>query len=192
MGKERIIKLLLEEFPKTYSEELGINLKSRKSGEIFKWFLASILFGARISETIAKNTYKTLEKYKLLTPKKILEAGWSFLVNPVMREGGYIRYDGKTSTMLLDISEKLLKEYKTLTNLYKTSKDQKELEDRLKSFKGVGPVTIQIFLRELRDIWKVDPELSRFTILAAKNLSLIKSENPEKALKNLKEVWEKI
>jgi len=42
----------------SYSEELGINLKSRKSEKIFKWFLASILYGARISETIAKNTYR--------------------------------------------------------------------------------------------------------------------------------------
>ena len=48
---------LLKRFGQTYSEELGINLKAGKSSEIFKWFLASILFGARISEAIAKNTY---------------------------------------------------------------------------------------------------------------------------------------
>jgi hypothetical protein len=38
-----------------YSEELGIDLGKNDEGELFKWFLASILFGARISETIAKN-----------------------------------------------------------------------------------------------------------------------------------------
>lgn len=37
-----------------YSEELGIDLKKNNDDELFKWFLASILFGARISETIAK------------------------------------------------------------------------------------------------------------------------------------------
>jgi putative SOS response-associated peptidase YedK len=31
-------------------------LGKNDEGELFKWFLASILFGARISETIAKNT----------------------------------------------------------------------------------------------------------------------------------------
>ena len=42
---------------KLYSEELGIYLKNANDKELFKWFLASILLGARISETIAKNTY---------------------------------------------------------------------------------------------------------------------------------------
>jgi hypothetical protein len=41
-----------------YSEELGISLWENDDGEIFKWFLASLLFGARISETIAEKTYK--------------------------------------------------------------------------------------------------------------------------------------
>ena len=72
-----------------YSEELGIYLKENNDKEIFKWFLASILFGTRISETIAKNTYKTFERYNLLQPRKILKAGWGFLVNPIMREGGF-------------------------------------------------------------------------------------------------------
>ena len=40
-----------------YVEDLGIDLKD-PSGR-FKWFLASILFGARISEKIASNTYKS-------------------------------------------------------------------------------------------------------------------------------------
>ena len=74
-----------------YSEELGIYLKENNDKEIFEWFLASILFGARISEAIAKNTYKIFERYNLLKPKKILKAGWDFLVNPIMREGGYVR-----------------------------------------------------------------------------------------------------
>jgi hypothetical protein len=81
-----------------YSEELGIELKINYDREIFKWFLASILFGARITEIIAKNTYKTFEKYNLTELEKILKAGWDFLVDPIMREGGYVRYDFKTST----------------------------------------------------------------------------------------------
>ncbi len=39
-----------------YSEDLEIDLAKGSDAELFKWFLASILFGARISETIAKNT----------------------------------------------------------------------------------------------------------------------------------------
>lgn len=138
-----------------YSEELGINLKKNNDEELFKWFLASILFGARISETTAKNTYKTFEKYKLLNPKKILKAGWGFLVNPIMRKGGYVRYDEKTSAKLLKICQTLLDEYKgSLKALHKKAKNNEDLENKLMQFYGVGPVTANIFLRELRPFWK--------------------------------------
>jgi endonuclease III len=143
-----------------YSEELGIELKKNNDDEFFKWFLASILFGARISETIAKNTYRTFEKYNLLELQKILDAGWDFLVNPIMREGGYVRYDFKTSTKILIICETLIKEYDgSLIKLYDNSKNEKDLENRLLNFYGIGPVTVNIFLRELRSYWKkANPE----------------------------------
>jgi len=144
-----------------YSEELGIKLNEKKDDEIFKWFLASILFGARISETIAKNTYKTFEKYGLLTPRKVLDAGWAFLVNPIMREGGYVRYDGKTSTQILNNCETLLKKYNgSLNELHEKAKDSSDLEHILLEFYGIGPITVNIFLRELRPFWKkADPKV---------------------------------
>lgn len=138
-----------------YSEELGIYLKENNDKEIFKWFLASILFGARISETIAKNTYKTFERYNLLEPRKILKAGWDFLVNPIMREGGYVRYDEKTSTQILRNCEALLQKYRgSLKELHKEAQNSKDLENRLTSFYGIGPITTNIFLRELRPFWE--------------------------------------
>jgi len=138
-----------------YSEELGIYLKENNDKEIFKWFLASILFGTRISETIAKNTYKTFERYSLLQPRKILN-----LVNPIMREGGYVRYDGKTSTQILKNCETLLQKYRgSLNELHKEAQNSKDLEDKLTNFYGIGPVTTNIFLRELRPFWeKSNPE----------------------------------
>ncbi len=144
---------------KLYSEELGINL--RKEKELFKWFLASILYGARITESIARNTYKSFVYYDKLTPRKVLKAGWSYLVRKVMARGGYVRYDEKTSAKLLLICKKLLKEYKgSLKLLYKKAKDGKDLESKLKEFYGVGPVTVNIFLRELRPYWsKADVEV---------------------------------
>ena len=138
-----------------YSEELGIDLRRAADEELFKWFLASILFGTRITETIAKNTYRSFERHHLLDPRKILEAGWDFLVNPVMREGGYVRYDEKTSTKLLRICQTLLTEYEgSLNTLHKKSSDSYDLENRVMQFYGIGPVTMNIFLRELRPFWK--------------------------------------
>jgi hypothetical protein len=142
-----------------YSEELGIRLGEKSDREYFKWFLASLLFGARISATIAKNTYRRFEHYRLTTPRKILAAGWDFLVNPIMREGGYVRYDGRKSTQILRDCGVLLTAYRgSLTGLHAAAEDAADLENRLRGFYGVGPVTINIFLRELRPYWKkADP-----------------------------------
>lgn len=143
-----------------YSEELGIQLLEKSDREYFKWFLASLLFGARISETIAKRTYRAFARHRLLTPRHILGAGWDFLVNPVMREGGYVRYDGRKSTQILRDCETLLRDYRgSLTRLHEAAADSADLDARVSSFYGVGPVTANIFLRELRPVWpKADPD----------------------------------
>lgn len=143
-----------------YSEELGIDLATDTEREYFKWFLASILFGGHISETIARNTYATFAGYGLLDPRRILDAGSAFLIDPVMREGGYVRYDGRKTTQILRNCNRLIAEYDaSLTKLRDTAQDKEELESRLLAFFGIGPVTVNIFLRELRPYWAhADPE----------------------------------
>lgn len=142
-----------------YSEELGIALDKGSDRECFKWFLASLLFGGRISETIAKNTYRAFARHRLLAPRKILAAGWEFLVSPIMAEGGYVRYDGRKSTQVLRDCETLLADYGgRLTQLHDAARDARDLEGKLLAFYGWGPVTTNIFLRELRPYWpKADP-----------------------------------
>ena len=156
-----------------YSEELGIKL-GNKDDELFKWFLASTLFGGRISETIAKNTYKAFGDHNLLTPESIMEAGFDFLVNPIMREGGYVRYDGRESTQILRNCKFLLDRYKgSLSSIHDQSSDCRDLEKRLAEFYGVGPVTVNIFLRELRPHWeKADPEPLSFVYEMADELGI--------------------
>lgn len=157
-----------------YSEELGIALASAREQEYFKWFLASLLFGGRISETIAKNTYRAFARARLLTPRKILAAGWDFLVDPIMREGGYVRYDGVKSTQILGNCETLLSQYRgSLARLHAESSDSRDLEERLLAFKGVGPVTVNVFLRELRPYWrKADPAPLPVIVKTAERLGL--------------------
>jgi len=181
------LEIFLDEYGKLYSEELGIKLAEKNKNEIFKWFLASILFGARISETIAKNTYKAFEKYNLLEPKKILKAGWNFLVNPIMREGGYVRYDGKTSNKILKVCRQIIKEYNNdLNNLKKRAKNPKDLEEELQKFYGVGPTTTRIFLRELRGIWKkANPDIGKYVKEGAKRFGL------KPKLEELKKFWQR-
>lgn len=63
-----------------YSEQLGIDLTRDEEQELFKWFLASLLFGGHISESIAGHTYQAFAAHGLLTPRKILGARWEYLV----------------------------------------------------------------------------------------------------------------
>ncbi|MEN8175480.1 MAG: hypothetical protein ABFS23_06935 [Pseudomonadota bacterium] len=143
-----------------YSEQLGIDLAQDDEQELFRWFLASLLFGGHISETIATHTYQAFAEHGLLTPRRILAAGWDYLVNPVMREGGYVRYDGRKSDQVLRNCERLLGDYRgSLRRLHEQAADAADLEARVLGFHGVGPVTANIFLRELRPFWhKADPE----------------------------------
>jgi hypothetical protein len=154
-----------------YSEELGIDLASGRESDYFRWFLASLLFGARISGIIARNTYRSFVSQGLTTPQKIVAAGWDFLVNPIMREGGYVRYDGRKSDQVLRDCQALLDNYGgSLSRLHAAARDAADLEERLLAFYGVGPVTANIFLRELRPFWrKADPApLKQTRALAAR------------------------
>jgi len=189
---KKFTNLLIQEFGQKYSEILGINLSKGKE-EVFKWFLASVLFGAPITENAVIKTYKRFEKHKVLTPEKILETGWDGLVQ-ILDEGSYTRYDFKTADKLLAIMNNLIKKYKgSLNLLHEHASDSLDLEKRLKDLgKGVGEITVSIFLRELRELWKkANPKPTPLVVLAAKNLGITEEENPEKALEELKEFWRK-
>ena len=153
------IDCLLIQFP-LYSEDLRIDL-TKPNGR-FKWFLASILFGMRISEKIASNTFKAFQEAGIDSPNKVLSAGWTRLVE-ILDSGGYVHYDFSTASKLLLIMEKMKERYGSLENLYLQSSNTKDLEKRLMDFKGFGPITVNIFLRELRGFWDVTPEVSSKT-----------------------------
>jgi endonuclease III len=167
-----------------YSEELGIDLASRSNSAYFRWFLASLLFGARISETTAKNTYWSFVRHGLTNPQKVLKAGWDFLVYPVMREGGYVRYDGRKSTQVLRDCEMLIADYGgRLSRLHDAAHDARDVEEKLLAFYGVGPVTMNIFLRELRPFWtKADPDPLPTVERLAKGLSIDLNRYKRKSL----------
>jgi endonuclease III len=167
-----------------YSEELGIDLAKRSDAAYFRWFLASLLFGARISETTAKNTYRSFMRHGLTNPQRILEAGWDFLVYPVMREGGYVRYDGRKSTQVLRDCDMLVAQHGgRLSLLHDAARDARDLEDKLLAFYGVGPVTMNIFLRELRPFWaKANPDPLPAVERLAKRLSIDLNRYSRKSL----------
>ncbi|MEM3550561.1 MAG: hypothetical protein QXV01_05655 [Candidatus Bathyarchaeia archaeon] len=190
--KRENLQSLVRNFGKKYSEVLGISLEKGGQEEIFKWFLASILFGAPITENSAIKTYRCFEKYNVLTPARVLERGWDGLVS-ILDEGGYTRYDFKTADKLLEVMKNLVEKYGgLLENVHEAAVDHEDLERILKSLgKGIGETTVSIFLRELRDIWrKARPKPTPLVMLAAQNLGLIvKGVSVEAALKQLEKFW---
>ncbi len=195
-SRKECIEKLIETWGGSFSSELGIEVESGKSEEIFKWFLASILSGTRIRQEVAKETYRQFDKNKVLTPDEILNTGWDGLV-AILDAGRYVRYDFKTATKLLHIAEMLNTRYNgDLNRLHREAKDASDLEAKLDEFKGVGQVTVNIFLRELRGVWeKADPLPCDIVVEAAIDLGFTSSagkdlKEKKKILYDLLDAWE--
>lgn len=190
MRPARLVGRLMEEMGGGFAQKLGIQLGEGGEEEVFRWFLAALLFGARISERIAVKTFEEFCHRGVVSPRRILAVGWDDLV-AIMDAGGYARYDFKTATKLLEVCGNLLRDYgASLNQLHAASDDHWDLEAKIMALgKGVGPVTVNIFLRELRGTWpKAQPVLSPLARLAAEKLGLLSHQEPREALEKLQPV----
>lgn len=136
----------------SYSRKLRINLASRSEKELFKWFLACLLFGKPIQTEIAEQAYHELVNSGLTSPDVIIRAGWDKLVL-LLDRAHYVRYDFSTATKLLEVSQELTRRYGTITKLLSSARTPSELSRKLQEFKHIGPVTARIFLRDIRPAW---------------------------------------
>ncbi|OGM48908.1 ATPase involved in DNA replication initiation [Aspergillus bombycis] len=131
--------------------ELGIDLSSKIESEYFKWFLACLLFGKPVQQAVAKRAFLELVQEGITSPDTILDAGWDRLVE-ILDEGHYVRYDFSTATKLLDVSRAMKQEYGTFGEMLRRFGTVEELEVRMQEFKGVGPKTVEIFMRDMRPL----------------------------------------
>jgi endonuclease III len=134
------------------AHDLGIDIGSGREEELFKWFLACLLFGKPIQREIAQRAYMELIKEQIVSPQKVLDAGWDWLVH-ILDRSHYVRYDFSTATKLLNVCRELLDKYGTITAIIESSRTPEKLRDRLQEFKGIGPKTAEIFLHELKPTW---------------------------------------
>jgi hypothetical protein len=192
--EKKKLKALVMNLGQKYSEVLDIDLSDGKDEEVFKWFLASLLFGAPITESAVIKTYQCFRKYDVVRPENILATGWDGLVK-ILDEGSYTRYDFKTADKLLLVTRNLIEEYSgSLNKVHDQAFDARDLERRLKQLgKGIGNVTVSIFLRELRDVWqKADPYPTPLVVEAAKQLRIVnKTADAKGVLAQLKAFWSK-
>ena len=129
--------------------DLDLTLAVDDEAALFGWFLASYLFGKRISQAIAAQAWTVLyRKYRRDTPRKLLNLSWQQLVD-YLGEGHYRRYDESTATRLLEVCQHLQQDYGgRFIRLRDVSADRADFERRLQVLKGVGPKTCEIFMRE--------------------------------------------
>lgn len=187
-----IMAELLQKYGGRFAAELGLDLKSGPEARQL-WFLAAIFYGARISGALAARTYRVFAAAGVYGPDPILAQGWDNLV-VLLDQGGYTRYDFKTATKLLKIMASLKDRYQgSLERLHGLAADEADLERRLTELApGIGPATVNIFLRELRGIWpQADPNLSALAQAAAEHAGLLpRGLNPREALLELKRHWQ--
>jgi endonuclease III len=166
--------LLLRRYGTTFAEELGLDLSSQARSEVFCWFLASLLFSTRISHTLAQRAARSLLAHGWKTPQALARSTWQQRVT-ALDEGGYVRYDERTSTMLGEAAEMLIARYKGDFGKLREAAGRDPARERelLKEFKGIGDVAVNIFFREMQLAW---PELFPFaderTLADAKALRL--------------------
>ncbi|MEX5510433.1 DNA methylase [Pseudomonas paralactis] len=133
--------------------QLGIQLKPDDDASLFKWFIASFLMGKRIQAPIAAQAYKVIvEEEGRDTPRKLQHCTSRELV-AMLGRAHYVRYDKTTAQRLLDLSARLNADYGgKITRIRQASEDRQAFEQRLAAFDGVGPKTIEIFMRDAADV----------------------------------------
>ena len=77
--------------------ELGIDLRTKNEDELFKWFLACLLFGKLIQRRVAEDAYHTLIDAKIDSLDKLAKTTWDALV-ALLDKGHYVRYDYSSAT----------------------------------------------------------------------------------------------
>ncbi|HVB46280.1 MAG TPA: hypothetical protein VNF47_26725 [Streptosporangiaceae bacterium] len=168
----RLARQVVHDLGGRYSAELGIDVDAG-DGEIERWFLAATLFGARISAKVAERTYRVLTRAGLTRIAQARQMPSGDLIG-LLDEGGYARYDFRTATQLTNLSEVMTVRYDgQVAMIGQRFTSYPALRVALDALPGWGPVTIGLFLRELRGVWPgASPPLDERATAAARHLGL--------------------
>lgn len=130
------------------ARDLGFTVEPGDEAALFKWLLASMLFGHRIAQTIAARTWRVLVDAGIDTPHALAGSRHAALVR-MLGEGGYRRYDESTARRLARLGRTLVDDYGgRVLGIAERADDRADFERRVLAFDGIGPVTLRIFMRE--------------------------------------------
>lgn len=143
-----LVRALLERQRRTYAAEAGIRLRDTPA-PLYQTLVLANLLSARIRGDIAVAAARALFDAGLRNARSMAHASWRQRVD-ALGEGGYRRYDERTSTQLGDGAELLLARYGgDLRRLREEADPKKALQD----IPGIGPTGADIFLRDVQGVW---------------------------------------
>ncbi len=155
-----------------YSAELGIDVDGGDR-EVERWFLAATLFGARILARVAERAFGVLEASGLARIGQLRHVPSEDLI-AMLDAGGYGRYDFRTAARLLELSEIINERFGgQVAVIGRRFLGYPELSAALDALPGWGPVTVRLFLRELRGVWPgADPPADERAVATWHHLGL--------------------
>lgn len=170
---EAVTDVLLDRYGQTYANEAGFTVKDTPA-PLFRLLVLSTLLSARIGADIAVAAARRLADEGWTTPDKLAATSWEERVH-ALNDSGYARYDESTSRMLGESVELLLDRWDgDLRKLREDADgDPDAIRTRLKQFKGIGDVGVDIFLREVQGVWdELHPFVDDRTLDSARALDL--------------------
>lgn len=171
---ENTVRILLQHYGQTFAKDLGIQAEQNQPSPLYCLLISAALFSTRISHTIALKSARILFQHGWTTAERMAASTWEQRVR-ALDEGGYVRYDERTATMLGQTAQMLIDGYQgDLRKLRKAARaDPARERTLLDRFAGIGDVAVNIFFREAQLAW---PELFPFaderTLASATRLGL--------------------
>ncbi len=129
--------------------DLGIDTNTDQG--LFDWLLASMLFGRPIPQEAAASAFRRFKEDGWDAPDRFAADDHHAIWHELW-EGDYHRMSSVMSEELRDGMRALIADYDgSVARLVRTASTREEISQRLQRFKGVGPKTAEIFLREVPD-----------------------------------------
>ena len=167
------LNVLLERHGTTYAAEAGIRLRDTPQ-PLYQLLVLSQLLSARIRASVAVAAARALFSHGMRTPRRMADATWQQRVD-ALGEGGYRRYDERTSTQLGDGALILLDVYGgDLRRLrHEADGDADAVRTGLRRVPGMGPTGSDIFVREVQTVWpEIAPCIDQKALQGAERLGL--------------------
>ncbi|MGW4911870.1 endonuclease [Streptomyces sp. NPDC004270] len=179
---------LLTAHGQTYAREAGVKLRDTPQ-PLYQLLVLAQLLSARIRASVATDAARALFDDGMHNPKRMSEATWQQRVD-ALGKGHYRRYDERTATQLAEVADRLLERYGgDLRKLREAAGgDVEECKRLLRELPGMGPVGVDIFLREAQGVWpEVAPYFDAKALQGAARLGLPESPNAIARLANEKD-----